>query len=80
MNILENMECGGIMTKESGKKPAEEQLNEAFKQWHSAIDVFIEQADNGFMPLLSKVFSLAKEVLSMYERAFLQGMKKQEKE
>ena len=79
-NILKTMKCGGTMAKENGKKTTEEQLEEAFEQWQSAIDTFIEQAENGFMPLLAKVFVLASEVLSMYERAFVEGMKKDKKE
>jgi hypothetical protein len=74
------MKCGGTMAKENGKKTTEEQLKEAFGQWQSAIDTMIEQAENGFMPLLAKVFVLAGEVLGMYERAFTEGIKKDKKE
>lgn len=61
------------------KKPEEltDQLDEAFSKWNDAVDTLIEQANAGFMPLLAKVFILAKEVLNMYEKAFTEGIKKQ---
>jgi hypothetical protein len=61
------------------KKETEQAVNEAFSQWHSAIDTMIEQAEAGFMPLLKHSFLLCKEILTMYEKAFKSGLKKEKK-
>jgi hypothetical protein len=67
------------MTKEKvDKKNAAEKISEAFDRWSDALDTMTEQADKGYMPLLSSAFKHSKEILQMYRRAFVEGMKEEQ--
>ena len=61
------------------KKDAVTTIETAFDRWEDAVDTMIEQAEKGYMPLLASGFNHTKEILQMYRKAFVEGMKEETK-
>lgn len=55
-------------------KKQEEILKDVFKQWNSAVDRMIEQAEKGYMPLICEALKLVKVMLTYYQKAFVSGI------
>jgi hypothetical protein len=57
-------------------KTKEELIKEGFDNWEKAIDTMVEQATEGYMPLVASTFSLAKEIMKVYRKAYTEAVKK----
>ena len=58
------------------EKLDEEKIKEIYQNWYATVQILIDNAEKGFMPLVAKSLQLSIEIAKIYEQGFLQSIKK----